>query len=73
MRALGLGVIVEAGPGSRFKVGDNVSGAWGEFCLVPSNHQITRIFRYDGICNHEGQKLGQNCVGFGTSLGIQKF
>lgn len=29
MRALGLGVIVEAGPGSQFKVGDNVSGAWG--------------------------------------------
>jgi len=38
MRALGLGVIVEAGPGSQFKVGDNVSGAWGEFCLVRSNH-----------------------------------
>jgi hypothetical protein len=33
MRALGLGVIVEAGPGSQFKVGDNVSGAWGEFKL----------------------------------------
>ena len=33
MRALGLGVIIEAGPGSQFKVGDNVSGAWGEFKL----------------------------------------
>jgi len=33
MRALGLGVVVEAGPGSQFKIGDNVSGAWGEFKL----------------------------------------
>jgi len=29
MRALGLGVIVEVGPGSQFNVGDNVSGVWG--------------------------------------------
>lgn len=29
MRAMGLGVVVEVGPGSSFKVGDNVSGPWG--------------------------------------------
>ncbi|KAF9048737.1 alcohol dehydrogenase [Panaeolus papilionaceus] len=29
MRAGGLGVIVDAGPGSKFKAGDYVSGAWG--------------------------------------------
>ncbi|KAG6813926.1 hypothetical protein H0H92_005775 [Tricholoma furcatifolium] len=29
MRAQGLGVIVEAGPGTSFSVGDTVTGAWG--------------------------------------------
>ncbi|KAF8910620.1 alcohol dehydrogenase [Gymnopilus junonius] len=29
MRALGLGVVIETGPGSKFKVGDYVSGPWG--------------------------------------------
>ncbi|PPQ66557.1 hypothetical protein CVT24_007122 [Panaeolus cyanescens] len=36
MRAGGLGVVVEAGPASKFKVGDYVSGAWGmtEFSVM---------------------------------------
>ena len=31
MRAAGLGVIVEVGPGSMFNVGDRVKGSWGVF------------------------------------------
>jgi len=34
MRALGLGVIIEVGPGSQFNVGDNVSGIWGGFNTI---------------------------------------
>ncbi|PPQ85379.1 hypothetical protein CVT25_006410 [Psilocybe cyanescens] len=36
MRAMGLGVVIEVGPGSCFKVGDNVSGPWGmtEFAVM---------------------------------------
>jgi len=29
MRASGLGVVIEAGPGSVFKAGDRVTGSWG--------------------------------------------
>jgi hypothetical protein len=29
MRGQGLGVVLEAGRGSKFKAGDLVSGAWG--------------------------------------------
>ena len=35
MRAAGLGVVVEVGPGSRFKVGDHVTGSWGTFPVLP--------------------------------------
>ncbi|KAJ3506639.1 hypothetical protein NLJ89_g6756 [Agrocybe chaxingu] len=40
MRALGLGVVIEAGPGSRFKVGDYVSGTWGmtEYAVMKDKH-----------------------------------
>jgi hypothetical protein len=30
MRAQGLGVVVTVGPGSKFAVGDTVSGPWGK-------------------------------------------
>ena len=35
MRATGLGVVVEVGPGSIFNVGDRVSGSWGVFPAFP--------------------------------------
>ncbi|KAJ2917408.1 hypothetical protein MD484_g3005, partial [Candolleomyces efflorescens] len=40
MRAVGLGVVVQAGPGSKFKVGDYVSGAWGmqEYAVAKDQH-----------------------------------
>ena len=31
MRATGLGVVVEVGPGSMLNVGDHVTGSWGVF------------------------------------------
>ena len=31
MRAAGLGMVVEVGPGSMFNVGDRVTGSWGVF------------------------------------------
>jgi hypothetical protein len=31
MRAAGLGVVVEVGPGSMFNEGDRVTGSWGVF------------------------------------------
>jgi hypothetical protein len=37
MRAAGLGVVVEVGPGSVFNLGDRVTGSWGVllvFCLL---------------------------------------
>jgi len=34
MRASGLGVVVEVGPGSAFKVGDHVAGSWGTFPVL---------------------------------------
>jgi hypothetical protein len=36
MRAAGLGVIVDVGPGSTFEVGDRVTGSWGAsiFCFL---------------------------------------
>jgi hypothetical protein len=45
MRAAGLGVIVEVGPGSTFEVGDRVTGSWGAFLILslPSR------------CTHESQ------------------
>ena len=33
MRAAGLGVVVEVGPGSTFEVGDRVTGSWGAFIV----------------------------------------
>lgn len=33
MRAQGLGVVEEVGRGSELKVGDFVSGAWGEYAF----------------------------------------
>ena len=36
MRAAGLGVVVEVGPGSTFEVGDHVTGSWGAFFLFLS-------------------------------------
>lgn len=40
MRAGGLGVVVSVGAGSKFKVGDYVSGAWGmqEYAVVKDKH-----------------------------------
>ncbi|EAU85415.1 alcohol dehydrogenase [Coprinopsis cinerea okayama7 len=40
MRAAGLGVVVAVGPGSKFQVGDYVSGQWGmrEFAVVKDKH-----------------------------------
>ena len=35
MRATGLGVVVEVGPGSIFNVGDRVTGSWGVFPAFP--------------------------------------
>ena len=49
MRATGLGVVVEVGPGSVFNVGDRVKGSWGVF-LVFLPYYITLFilsFRYD--------------------------
>jgi NADPH-dependent curcumin reductase CurA len=42
MRAMGLGVVVAVGPGSKFSVGDVVSGAWGKFnyVLLPSRRNL---------------------------------
>jgi len=34
MRALGLGVVIETGPGSKLSVGDYVSGPWGECSII---------------------------------------
>ena len=33
MRAQGLGVVEEVGKGSELKVGDFVSGSWGEYAF----------------------------------------
>jgi hypothetical protein len=40
MRAFALGVVIEAGSGSKFKVGDYVSGSWGmtEFAVMKDKH-----------------------------------
>ncbi|TFK28116.1 alcohol dehydrogenase [Coprinopsis marcescibilis] len=42
MRAAGLGIVVAAGPGSTFSVGDYVSGAWGmqEYAVVHDKHLV---------------------------------
>ncbi|CAA7267032.1 unnamed protein product [Cyclocybe aegerita] len=50
MRALGLGVVVEAGPGSKFKVGDYVSGTWGmtEYAVMKDKH-LDRLVLAPGI------------------------
>jgi hypothetical protein len=44
MRAAGLGVVVQAGPGSKFKVGDHVSGAWGTFLALVIDRRILSEF-----------------------------
>jgi len=36
MRAMGLGVVIEAGEGCKLKVGDYVCGPWGAFHCRPS-------------------------------------
>lgn len=43
MRAFALGVVIEAGPGSKFKVGDYVSGSWGELLHQPTRFSITKL------------------------------
>lgn len=57
MRSQGLGIVIEAGEGSKCNVGDFVSGAWGE-CHVGSvqvESRYTIIYRLDGVCCNEGQ------------------
>ena len=52
MRAMGLGVVVDAGEGSTHRVGDIVSGLLGEFgARVVSFFflELKTIFRVDGI------------------------
>jgi hypothetical protein len=49
MRAAGLGVVVEVGPGSMFNVGDRVKGSWGVFLLFFQS-SISIYF----ICLHSG-------------------
>ncbi|KAF4571113.1 hypothetical protein EYR40_007600 [Pleurotus pulmonarius] len=50
MRAMGLGVVVQAGSDSKFKVGDNVSGAfgWTEFAVM-KDKDLTALKLYPGI------------------------
>ncbi|KAJ8515676.1 hypothetical protein ONZ45_g6960 [Pleurotus djamor] len=50
MRAMGLGVVVKAGPGSKFKVGDNVTGAfgWTEYAVM-QDKGLTRVELYPGV------------------------
>ncbi|KAF9557438.1 alcohol dehydrogenase [Agrocybe pediades] len=50
MRALGLGVVIETGPGSKFSVGDNVSGPWGmtEYAVMKDKH-IDKIDLLPGV------------------------
>jgi hypothetical protein len=40
MRAAGLGVVVEVGPGSMFNVGDRVKGSWGAFPFFKTSVSI---------------------------------
>ena len=48
MRATGLGVVVEVGPGSMFNVGDRVTGSWGVFLVLPFYVSLLYLsFRYD--------------------------
>ena len=48
MRAAGLGVVVEVGPGSTFNVGDRVTGSWGVFLVFPYYISLFHLsFRYD--------------------------
>ena len=53
MRAAGLGVIVEVGPGSMFNVGDRVKGSWGVFPVfffLP--FYISLFFRLSGMTEY---------------------
>lgn len=45
MRATGLGVVVEVGPGSTFKVGDHVTGSWGAFSVLCSIFHPPPMYR----------------------------
>lgn len=64
MRAMGLGVVIKAGKGSKLKEGDNVHGPCGELIhfMYSEGKRTQRDFRLDGICCHEGQGLTENCV-----------
>ena len=44
MRATGLGVVVEVGPGSMFNVGDRVTGSWGVFHVLCPTILVYFIF-----------------------------
>ncbi|KXN89105.1 Putative NADP-dependent oxidoreductase YfmJ [Leucoagaricus sp. SymC.cos] len=50
MRAQGLGVVISVGEGSKFKVGDHVTGAWGmtEYVVVPDK-LVEKIELYPGV------------------------
>jgi len=50
MRATGLGVVVEVGPGSRFKVGDHVTGSWGmtEYAVMKDS-KLEKIVVPNGV------------------------
>lgn len=54
MRAVGLGVVVDAGEGSAHRVGDIVRGVLGEFDVLSSCYFFfgieSDVFRVDGIC-----------------------
>ena len=45
MRATGLGMVVEVGPGSTFKVGDHVTGSWGAFSVLCSIFHPPPMYR----------------------------
>ncbi|TFK40348.1 alcohol dehydrogenase [Crucibulum laeve] len=50
MRAMGLGIILETGAGSKFKIGDYVSGAWGmtEYAVM-SDKAIEKLVIPPGV------------------------
>ncbi|KAG6897052.1 hypothetical protein C0992_004461 [Termitomyces sp. T32_za158] len=50
MRAQGLGVVVEAGPGTSISAGDTVSGAWGmtEYAIMKEK-MVTKLIIPEGV------------------------
>jgi hypothetical protein len=70
MRALGLGVVIQTGPGSKFKVGDAVTGPFGIYDLY---YHLVSVVDYTGRLDRIRPYEGQGCPARPVCLHVECF